>query len=782
MRRTIFNFLLSLLILGTTLPAIAASDESSSESSVIASQSEKLVTAIEIKGNKNISTNTIVSKMKTKIASPYQETVVSDDLKRLYLLGFFSDVKIDTEPYKDGVKVIVQVTERPIIEKITFSGIVHITKKDETIKKELKSKEGQYLDYPTLAEDVRTLKRMYEKIGFNQADIQYAVDVDKEKNKAKVQFNVNESRKVRIKDIAVEGNKAFSKARILKLLKTKKAWLFNAGVLKEDTLKEDSERIKAFYCKNGYADVAVDYAVTPDANRPYLLYIAFKVTEGKKYVVGNIAIQGNQDVAEKEILSKLQECSTGKVYSEEGVKQDLSNIQSLYFGRGYISCLVQDTTAVNPSSGRVDVNYSIVENKVSYVDKIKVRGNVKTKDLVIRRELRIHPGDRFDGEKLKRSKERLQNLGFFDEVSYDTEDTDVSDKKDLIVDVKESKTGSFSFGGGYSTVDQFVGFVEIDQKNFDWRNWPYFTGAGQDLRLRASFGSITSGFELSFTEPWLFDYPLAFGFDAYHREHKRDEDVGYGYDEKITGGDIRVVKELTEYWNLSGVYRFDRISISNITANASPDLLNEYGVNNVSSVTPGISFDSRDNVFDPHRGDLFASTFQMAGGPFGGNRDFWKFYSRASHYIPFPHNSALEIKARMGMEKPYDDTSSIPIYERFFAGGADSIRGYDERTVGPVDPVTADPLGGQSVLIGNIEYIYPLFSFLKVAAFYDVGNVWEKMGEIGSGGFKSGIGFGVRVKTPMGPIKLDYGIPMNTEPGQDRRKSGRFHFSASNTF
>jgi outer membrane protein insertion porin family len=166
----------------------------------------------------------------------------------------------------------------------------------------------------------------------------------------------------------------------------------------------------------------------------------------------------------------------------------------------------------------------------------------------------------------------------------------------------------------------------------------------------------------------------------------------------------------------------------------------------------------------------------------GGNRDFWKFYTRYSHYFPFWRNSALEIKGRLGMEQPYDDTNSIPIYERFFAGGADSIRGYDERSVGPVDPVTADPLGGESVVIGNIEYIYPLFSFLKVAAFYDVGNVWEKLGDIGSGGFKSGIGFGVRVKTPMGPIKLDYGIPLNTEPGQEKKKGGMFHFSASNTF
>ncbi|MCX5704611.1 MAG: outer membrane protein assembly factor BamA [Candidatus Omnitrophica bacterium] len=781
MRKTIFVFFLLLLLLGVSLPAIAASDSELGITTTEAS-SEKLVTGIEIQGNKNISTNTIVSKMKTKIGTPYVETVVSDDLKRLYLLGFFSDIKIDTEPYKDGVKVIVRVVERPIIEKITFTGMVHITKKDETLKKELKSKEGQYLDYPTLTEDVHILKKMYEKVGFNQADIQYTVDIDKEKNKAKVQFNVNESKKVRVKDVYFEGNIAFNSKRLQKIIKTKRAWLFNAGVLKDDVLKDDVERLKAFYRHSGYADVAVEYVVLPDAAKTYLLYITFKINEGKLYKVGNITIQGNKDVVEKEVLSKLEECPTGKVFSEEGVKGDLSNIQSLYFDRGYISCLVQDTTAVNDISGRVDVNYTIVENQVSYVDKVKVRGNVKTKDLVIRRELRIHPGDRFDGTKLKRSKERLQNLGFFDEVSYDTEDTDVPDKKDLVVDVKESKTGAFSFGGGYSTVDQFVGFVEVEQKNFDWKNWPYFTGAGQNLKFRGSFGSVTTGFDLSFTEPWLFDYPISFGFDGYHNEHKRDEDSGYGYDQTVTGGDLRLGKELTEYWRASGVYRLDRITISNITTNASQSLLDEYGTNYVSSVTPGIAFDSRDNIFDTHSGNLVTASMMMAGGPFGGDKDFWKFYGRASHYFPMFRKSTLEIRGRMGMEEVYSDTVSVPIYERFFAGGADTIRGYEERMVGPIDPISLDPLGGNALLIGNIEYLYPLFDFLKVAAFYDVGNVWEKLGEMGTGGFKSGIGLGVRVKTPIGPIRLDYGIPMNTEPGSTDTKGGRFHFSASNTF
>jgi len=793
MRRTSFVFLFIFLILNNSVAAQAQSK--SGQASSLPEQPQtggappsttqkenKTVTAIEVKGNKAISSNTVVSKMKTRIGSPYLENVISDDLKRLYLLGFFSDIKIDTQDYKDGIKVIITVVERPIIERITFSGIRRITMKDEKLKELLKSKETQYLDYPNLAEDVRALKKMYEKMGYSNTEIDYQVDINKENNKAKIQFKVVESRKVRIKNILLEGNKAFSAQKILRLIKTKRTWFFNAGVLKDDVLKEDVERLKAFYRKAGFTDVAVDYEVRTDPKKAYLLYITIKIQEGKKYLVGNVILQGNKDIAEKEILSRLNECLPGKVFNQEALKQDIANMQGLYFDRGYISCQVQEATSVNSYTGRVDITYNIAENEIAYVDKIKIRGNVKTRDMVIRRELRIRPGDKFDGEKLRRSKERLQNLGFFDEISYDTQETPAPDKKDLVVEVKETKTGAFSFGGGYSTVDELVGFMEIEQKNFDWRNFPYFTGAGQDLRFRASFGTLSSGFDLSFTEPWVFDYPVSFGFDLYKRTHKREADVGYGYDEDVTGGDVRLGKEISEYVKADLMYRHDQIEITNISLDASADLTKEYGKHTISSITPGLTFDSRDNVFDTHKGDLLTGSFEWAGGALGGDKDYWKFFGRLSHYFPLPRGSTLEFRARAGMGESYSNSERIPIYERFFAGGAYTVRGYEERKVGPIDPISKDPLGGESMLIGNIEYTYPLLSFLKLAAFYDTGNVWSKMSDIGSGGFKSSFGLGARIKTPIGPIMLDYGIPLNKEPGEDQKSSGRFHFSASHGF
>ncbi|MFA5100802.1 MAG: outer membrane protein assembly factor BamA [Candidatus Omnitrophota bacterium] len=754
--------------------------QAAASSGVQESSQDQVITAIEVKGNSSISTNTVLSKLKTRVGSPYNDNVISDDMKRLYLLGYFDDIKIDTEKYNEGVKVVISVTERPIIEKIIFAGTKRIAMSDPKLKETLKSKETQYLDYTDLADDVVTLKKLYEKKGYTQVQIDQTVDIDPKTNKAKVQFKISEGKKKRIKMIYVEGNEKVSDARILKIIKTKRAWLFNSGILKEDVLEEDLERVKSYYQRQGYMDVTVEKELKTDP-RGRFWYITLRISEGKKYLVGIVTVQGNEDIEESQIRAKIKQSLPGKVFSQDVLKDDVMAIQGLYFDRGYIAAKVLDTTSLNSSTGNIDIVLSIDENEIYYVDKVKIRGNIKTKDVVIRREMRIKPGERFDGDKLRRSKERLQNLGFFEEVSYDTEESDSPDKKDLVVDVKESKTGAFSFGGGYSSVDQLVGFLEVEQKNFDLFNWPDFTGAGQNLKLRGTFGSVSQAYDLSFTEPWLFDYPVSFGFDLYKHTHDRDSDVGYGYNEDVTGGDLRLGKELSEYLRGNLTYRHDTIKISDVDPTASQDLRDEEGTNVESSMEFGLTYDSRDNVFDPTRGDILGSSIQVAGGPFSGDRDFWKYYGNASHYVSFG-KWVLDLRGRVGLADTYGDSVKVPIDERLFAGGAYTVRGYRERKIGPIDSVTGDPLGGLSMLVGNIECTYPLSSFFKLATFYDIGNVWPKVGDVGSGGYKSGTGVGFRLKTPIGPIMLDYGIPLNKEPGQTERGNGRFHFSMSHGF
>jgi len=743
-----------------------------------AEEQAKKVTAIEIKGNKSISTANIMPKIKTRVGQDYSQNIISEDLKRIYNMGSFSDVKVDREDFSDGFKVIFYLTEKPIIEDISIEGSRIIGKRK--LDSILKSKTGEFLDIQVLKEDIKNIQDEYKKRGFSLVDITYDTKVDDQTNKAKVEIKIQESQKIRIKKIIFTGNNAFKSKKLLKIVKTRPRFLFlSAGLYNKDVLTEDVERLKAFYKREGFLDVKVDYST--EIKEKGLMFVAFSIDEGTKYFVGSISIKGNSIISKEDITSSLKECLPGKAFSNDLLQLDVDKIKEVYFDKGYIFADVQSATSIDPKTGKVNIDHSIIEGEIAYVDRIHVVGNVKTKDVVIRRELRINPGERFDGQKLRRSRERLRNLGFFEEVGFNIEPGSATNKKNLVVDVKESKTGEFSFGGGYSSIDQFVGFASIRQRNFDFKNFPYFTGDGQDLVLYSEWGTVRQNFQLSFTEPWIFDYPLSFGFDLFQSSRERESDVGYGYDEKRTGGNLRLDKEISEYLSTGIIYRNEIIKISDIDPTASNELLKEEGENTISSIGLKLALDKRDNKFDPTKGLYLGGWFDIAGGMFGGDKDFTRFTTRTSYNIPTWPNSVLELRLRVGIMDPFGDSSEVPIYERFFAGGANTIRGYQERKVGPIDSASEDPIGGESMLVANIEYTKPLFEYIKVAAFFDSGNVWAKSSDFGSGDFKSGFGLGARIKTPIGPIRLDYGIPLDKEPGEDKRE-GQFYFSMSHGF
>lgn len=766
------TFLIAALLFVSS-PLVSGQEEAKGKEAV----SPKTIKSVEIKGNKAISTPTIVAKLKTRAGQLYYPQTARDDIKRLFETGFFADISLDVEDVEGGVKVIFKVEERPIIEDISFEGNRSLRK--EALLRKMKSKPGQYMNLAVLKDDIALLKKEYEKRGLPEAEITYSSDINKDTSKARIKISVQEGKQVRIKRIYVDGNLHFPDGAIKGLIKTKQKWLFNAGLYKEEEFNDDLERIKEFYRRHGFLDASADYRI--DYDDKGFLYIRILIDEGKSYSVGSVTFKGNEKFADKELFSEIKAAPVGGVFTYDALAQDVANLQGFYFGKGYIYAQIQESSSLDTQAGTVAVTYNITENDIVYVDRIEIRGNIKTKDKVIRRELRIKPGERFDGDKLKRSKERLYNLGFFEEVNYDTEPGTRPESRNLVVDVKEAKTGSFSFGGGYSSIDQFVGFVEIEQKNFDWQNWKTFTGAGQDLKLRAELGTVRENFELSFTEPWWFDRPLSFGFDLYRRTHDKNQDVGYGYLEKRTGGDLRLGKEFNEYIKGGVVYRLEEVDISGVSDFATPDLLAEQGKNLISSMEFSLTRDTTDNVFNPSRGLVLSGSYEIAGGPVGGDKKFNRLFGLASQYFPMFGKNVLQLQGRAGIITPFGGQEKVPIYERYYAGGANTIRGYEERSVGPIDPITSDPLGGESLCVFNIEYTVPLLDFLKGAVFVDSGNVWSQASDFGRGGFKTGVGFGVRIKTPIGPLKLDYGIPLNKQPGKEG-KQGRFHFSMSHGF
>ncbi len=740
----------------------------------------KVVKSIDVQGNKSIGVAQILAKIKTRVGQEYQENVVGDDLKRIYNMGYFADVQIDHEDYDGGYKVVVHLKEKPIVDELTFSKIRYFNKR--YLETKMKTKKDKFLDNKTLKDDQNTIEELYKKKGLTQVKVDVETFMDDVTNKASLHFIIREGYRVKVKRINVYGNTAYPDKRLIKVMKSRSAWLFNSGLLKSDVIDEDMDRISGFYEQNGYIDAKATYVVEPLYKG--LVNINVTVEEGKRYYVGAVSLIGNDILSERDIQATIKNIKEGNIFSREKLDEDVSNIRNAYFDQGYISALIEEATSFNTESGKVDIKFTIKEGKLAYIDKIKIQGNTRTRDIVIRRELRMYPGDQFDGKKLRKSKDRLRDLGYFEDVGYDIEDTDLEDQKDLIVQVKEAKTGSFSFGGGYSTVDQLVGFVEVEQKNFDFANWPSFTGGGQDLRVRAEIGSTRQNAILSFTEPWLFDYPVSGGFDAFITQRNRDNNSGYGYDEKRTGGDLRLGKRFDDYFSVASMYKLEEIKINNLQSDVSADLAAEEGTNVVSSIGGSMTFDHRDSTLVPTQGWIWSNGSDLAGGPVLGDKDFYRLYTNGSYYIPFKFDelvTVLEFNGRTGVVKPYGDSYKVPIFERYFAGGARSIRGYNERRVGPLDPNTEDAVGGETMMVGNVEYTVPLVEIIKVAVFYDVGNVWSKASDYGKGGFKSGAGAGLRVKTPIGPINLDYGYPLNKEDGEDRR-SGKFYFSVSRGF
>ncbi len=762
----------------------------------------KTVSRVVISGNQRIQTDAIQARIETRAGSVFSQTDINADLKRLYDWGPFARVEIETEDDgPDRVRVLVKVWEKPIIKKVIFEGNKKF--KDKKLLKEISSRVGEVLSDTRLNEDLATISGLYQDKGYFQVGVEAQVKTDQETGEAVVIFDIREGRPVRIKRITIEGAEKVKESKLLGLMKTKrKSIFFRKGIFKEAQFEEDLEKIVYYYRSLGYLDMkilGVERTYSDDGRR---MYIQIKIEEGEKYKVGEVKIVGNEKFTTEELKKQLQ-LKPGDVFTFEALRAGGRALRDFYLSQGYIDAVVRPLNAYNQKTSRMDIEYQIRENQISYIHRIDIRGNTVTKDVVIRREISVKPGQIFNGLKVRRSQQRLYGTGFFDRVNIEPIDTDVSDEKDVLIQVHEKKTGELLFGVGYSSVDDFVGFAEIGMGNFDLFNPPYFQGAGQKIRLRGEFGNKRSNYELSFTEPWLFGIPLSFGVDLYMRTRYWTE-----YDEGRKGGALRLRKRLTQFSEIGLTYRLEQVEVSDIDSDAYWAIQSEAGKNWISSLSPSLTRDTRDNNYIPTRGMRNSLSCKIAGGVMGGDKDFVKTRFRNSFYLsisdlfrgdaPRPiigRNAAgaghvLGFRFEMGTEQPYGDTDIVPVYERFYLGGANTIRGFRYREVGPHDE-NDNPIGGDSMVMGSVEYTFPIISMIRGALFCDIGNVWsakdwknndEIFDNVWWKSLNSGAGFGLRLYLPIGPIKLDYGWPLRTAEDDWNDTGGRFHFNIGYAF
>ncbi len=710
------------------------------------------VAFIKIEGNSRIPTMIILKDIRTKVGAPFSKETLREDVRELYTQGNFSDIRVESEKADGGISLTFVVRELPVIEKIKYEGNCAV--KDRHLRNKFSLKPGEIFSGKKLMEGEKELLAFYHKRGFYNADV--SSKTAEKDGVICITIFIKEGTAPRVAKIELAGNNSFADKVILKQMKLSRRKFLRKPLFFEELFKEDTERILAFYRNNGFirADLKTEKIADETGEK---LHLKVVIREGTQYKVGKVELKESKELAEK------LELKSGCLFSPQKLEKDLTQIREYYYDRGYLYIRVIPTTQVNEGKCEVNIDFSMKKGVPVYIDGIEFTGNIKTKDRVLRRELTIFPGERFDLTKLRRSRQKIANLGvrtpYFEKVGFNITGAE-KEKKSIIFTVEEGKTTNVLFGGGYSSIDKLVGFAEINIDNFDMGNAPTFTGGGQSLALKLESGAEKENYRLSFTEPWFFDHHLLFGLDAYKNSREWSD-----YDEKRVGGRVRAGFSFREYYKTRLTYKYEDVDIFNIEEGASEELGEEEGIFTTSSLSTELIRDTRDNVFNPSTGARTSIFFEVAGGWLKGDRDFTKCVVRESWFYPLRKNLTLNIRLRGGAANEFGDSSRIPIYERFYLGGINSIRGYGYRDIGPKDALE-NPIGGKIMALGNIELIFPLVEKLKGAVFYDIGNVWAESADFDLGDTYSGIGVGIRVASPIGPLRFDYGYGLEIHKGR----------------
>lgn len=735
-----------------------------------------------------VSDSLILANIRVEVGSKYNKNSIDDDVRNLYATGYFYNIQV-LEEYDtiQGYHLFYLVQGKPTLTDIRFEG--NTKYKDAKLLRSVTSRVGRPLNVYALFEDAQAIKKLYQKAGYQATKVEYVPSIDEQAGRATATFKIEETPKIRIEDVVFEGATAFQQKKLRKAIKTRRHWMFSwltgSGSFKEDQWEEDQDRLADFYRNEGYLDFELKEAKF-DYPEPNRMILRLQVYEGKQYRVGNVGFKGVSLIDTNAILKNLK-MPAGEVFTPQGLFSDMETVEDAYGIIGHIDARARAQKNANVETGNMDLVYDVSEGERAFVERIDIRGNTKTKDRVIRRELLVNPGEPFNKVLVKYSTNRIGLLNYFEKVGWTDEKTDAPNRRNLLINVDEKSTGNIQLGAGISTIDSIVGFAEVSQSNFDIFNPPYFTGGGQKALLRIQLGTERQDYMLSFQEPWLFGRKLIFSQDLYHRELSFQSTL---YNERRTGTSTAFTRPLgSERLRGTLSYTLENVGILDVSPAASPAIKDEEGETLISEVGLRFDYDQRSGGMMANRGFRTIFDFGVAGGPLGGDTDFYRAEIRHAHYFPgFAEGHIIEILGRVGVIENYGRSDDVPLFNRWFLGGAFNMRGFDYRDVGPKD-ITGEPLGGETYWFSSFEYSIPVIDRVRFAAFYDIGmvyqdaysfdsRVYDRNGNlvIDTGKYNDNFGFGVRLNLPIGPLVFDYGIPINSD---DRNgSSGKFQFRA----
>jgi outer membrane protein insertion porin family len=697
----------------------------------------------------------------TKIGDPLAPAGLRDDVRSIFGLGFFDDVQVRTEEFEGGIRVIFVVVERPLLREVSFEGNAEV--KTEDLREQATIRVGVLYNPVEVQKAEEAIRQKYEDEGFFGAQIVPRTERTPEGD-LRVVFRIEEGPKLHIDRIVIEGNQALTASQIKAAMETKERvyWIFPFSTVQRRVFEDDAERILQLYGDHGYIQARVESTeIVPDLARKKVT-LRVRVVEGPQFRTGTITITGNEMLSTEEVRKHLK-LVEGGIYNRGAVRAAVRSLGDRYSELGRARAQI-DPRAVNDLVNlRADVTLSIVEGGPVYVERINITGNTKSSEKILRRELRVAEGELFTFQKLVRSRQRLFNLQYFDEVTVDTEQGSSPDKIVVNINVKERATGVFSIGAGYSSLDSLFATLDITQRNL--------FGRGQELFLRFRIGAESRLGLVGFTEPYLFDIPLKAGFDVYDRQREYDD-----FTEERLGGDVRASYPLTEFVSLSGVYRLEDVDITDVAETASEDLKQEEGTKLNSVIEFTLARDSRDNFFEPTQGSRNALEFSFAG--LGGDTQYYKFVAETAWFFPLPvFNLVWAVRGLYGMAEGWGG-QEVPIFERFFLGGANTLRGQGTREVAPRD-ARGELIGGDKELLFSTELLIPIFPRFRFALFFDAGNSYGFGTDFDPTNLRLGAGAGIRFFSPLGPLRLDLGYNIDKEPGE---KEYQVHFTVGAPF
>ncbi|MBI3098270.1 MAG: outer membrane protein assembly factor BamA [Planctomycetes bacterium] len=755
-----------------------------------------VVRKIQIVGLETGDPIVVTARLQTREGQPFNTDTFQADVRRLYATGLFSNIEWEPPTETNGFTLILRLTETQRVAAVEYANVKNI--REKKLNERLRLKVGEPVSEYLMKLDADMIVDEYKNEGFAFAAA--TPEVVKGDRGATVRFVVREGPKVKIREVSFTGHTAFDEGDLEDVCqKIQEPSLFASHVYKEEDLADDVERLKMYYRAHGWLDartVVESVTFTPDKEK---VDVVFHVDEGQRYMVQFVTITGNTVYTAEEIQKDFR-TKPGQAYDGGHLDNDMEVIRSMYGEKAYVEAQVDLKTQFTQTPGEIALEFTVNEGKPITVEKITVVGNTKTQDKVVRRELKVYPGEELNSRKLRQSFDRLQALGYFSNVNVRTETGSQPDTRNLTLEVEETTTGALRFGGGVSSNSGVIGILELSQRNFDIADPPKsfsdfvegtaFAGAGQALRISFEPGTERTRFGVDFREPYFFGYPLGLNLGVFGYDRNR-----FFYREKRTGGGVGVDYRFEETpWVIGADTRFERLQIRNVDADSPRGVFEVEGTSSLHTISPWVSYDRRDSIVAPSSGHMIRLSYENAGSWVGGDYDFNKLVLGVDKYFTVFTTSTkgkhvLWGNVRLGWADAYGNDNDLPIFERFYAGGSGTVRGFQFRTISPKE--RKEPIGGDALVVANLEYTFPIYrpeergkftDVLRGAVFLDTGAVAADWGALEGDDFRVSTGLGVRFSLPfLGnvPVSLDFGFPLKQRPGDDEQF---FHINLGQQF